>query len=140
MLNLERIKSRREEIGLTQTDFAKKVGISLSHYSMVEKGDAGVSVPTLEAILKVLNLCLVDVWIDDENTPPAQLPEALITDEGDKTRIKYTLPETLGAFPVQTVEVTLGRIEQRLQSVIEKWSDLDDATKDEVLKLINKDK
>lgn len=120
MLNLEKLKTRRNELGLTQTALAEKAGVSLSHYSMVEKGEAGVSVAVLEALLKVLNLSIVDVWVEEEEKRQARTPEISIDTAGGRTVVKYVMQN----------------IDTDLVTVVNRWAGLDAATKAAVLRLI----
>lgn len=57
-----RIKAIRLELGLTQTEFGEKLGISQNYVWMIEKGDRTPSDRTLSDICRVFN---VDpYWLD----------------------------------------------------------------------------
>ena len=51
----ERIKKRRIELGLTQTDIKEATGISSGNMSDVERGNRFPSIPTLMQLCSVLN-------------------------------------------------------------------------------------
>lgn len=51
----ERIKKRRIELGLTQTDIKEATGISSGNISDVERGNRLPSIPTLIQLCSVLN-------------------------------------------------------------------------------------
>ncbi|MGM9601424.1 MAG: helix-turn-helix domain-containing protein, partial [Faecousia sp.] len=58
----ERIKSLRQKLGLTQSEFGGKIGISQNYVWMIEKGDRVPSERTLADICRVFN---VDpVWLE----------------------------------------------------------------------------
>ena len=48
----KRIKERREQLGLTQEQFAEKVGLTTNYISTVERG---ASFPRCENLIKILN-------------------------------------------------------------------------------------
>ena len=50
------IKNARLEVGLTQSEVAKKAKISTNHYARIERGEINPSIETLEAILEVLKI------------------------------------------------------------------------------------
>lgn len=51
----KRITSARQQAGITQEEAAHNTGISLKHYSEIERGISGISVGTLIVIVKYLN-------------------------------------------------------------------------------------
>ena len=61
-----RIKARRKELGLTQTDIKCKVGISSGHFSEIENGNRAPASITLYKLSQVLN-CSIDWLITGEN-------------------------------------------------------------------------
>lgn len=50
------LKKVRERAGLSQSDLAKKAGISTNYYAEVERGEKKISYEKLQSIFKVLNL------------------------------------------------------------------------------------
>ena len=54
----ENIKKAREELGLSQEDVAKSVGITQPAYSYIENGFKNPSVPTLVRLSKVLKVSI----------------------------------------------------------------------------------
>lgn len=57
----KQLKSARKSLGLTQAEVAKKAGIYVNHYALIERGEANPSNETLKAILKVLKLKYLDI-------------------------------------------------------------------------------
>lgn len=53
-----RMKLARKELHLTQEDIAEKLGVSVKHYSGIERGVAGISLETLVNISNILNISL----------------------------------------------------------------------------------
>ena len=51
----ERIKKRRVELGLTQTDIKESTGISSGNMSDIERGNRFPSIPTLIQLCNILN-------------------------------------------------------------------------------------
>ncbi|MBC5788158.1 helix-turn-helix domain-containing protein [Clostridium facile] len=77
----KRIKERREELGLTQEQFAEKVGLTTNYISTVERG---ASFPRCEKLIKILNgletsadAIFCDVLIHSTNYKTSQLSEEL---------------------------------------------------------------
>lgn len=60
------IKKYRKEKGLYQKDIAKLCDISIAYISKIEKGNANISIDTLEKIAKALNVS-VDKLVTDKN-------------------------------------------------------------------------
>lgn len=52
----ERLRNRRNTLGLTQEFVADKVGISLRFYQMLERGEKSVSLDTLIRLSKTLTI------------------------------------------------------------------------------------
>lgn len=55
-----KLKAAREKAGLSQTELAKKAGISPNYYAVVERGEKKISYEKLRPILKVLNIKSLD--------------------------------------------------------------------------------
>ena len=54
----KRLKARRIELGLTQTEVGKRIGVNYTVILMWEKGKKGMSVRTLIALCEALELRL----------------------------------------------------------------------------------
>ncbi len=52
----EKIKTAREKLGVTQADVAKKAGMTVNYYAMIERGEVNLSSKKIDGILKALNL------------------------------------------------------------------------------------
>lgn len=53
-----RMKNARKKLHLTQEDMAEQLGVSVKHYSGIERGVAGVSLETLVNVSNILNVSL----------------------------------------------------------------------------------
>ena len=66
----QRLKQRREELGLTQDEISERLDISLKHYSEIERGLTGVS---LELLLDICEEMYMDMnYLVCGNEPPAK--------------------------------------------------------------------
>lgn len=137
MLNLEVIQARRRELKLTKTAVADKIGISVVHYSLVEKGDRGVSIETLDALLKALDLNIVDVWVDDREIPPVSISAIIIEKDAENGKETYKLPPRPETFRLLEMRLLPG-VDSELEAIASAWDDLDDTTKAEILKLVDR--
>ena len=54
----ERLHNRRTSLGLTQEFVSDKIDISLRYYQMIERGERKVSLDTLTALSKTLNISI----------------------------------------------------------------------------------
>lgn len=73
-----RMKLARKELNLTQEDIAEKLGVSVKHYSGIERGVAGISLETLVNISNILNISLdylVKGTVMSEDYIPSRLLE-----------------------------------------------------------------
>ena len=61
----ERIKRLRIQKGISQTELAQEIGISQTHMSNIENGNAGISLWTAVKISRVLE-CSIDSFADEE--------------------------------------------------------------------------
>ena len=86
MTTADRIKMRREELGLTQEDLAKKMNLrSRSSITRIEKSGDNVTLKDLARISSALNCSMIDLmgWadeVDEEN----QIAYTYIPDFGDQ--------------------------------------------------------
>lgn len=60
----ERIKRLRIQKGISQTELAQEIGISQTHMSNIENGNAGISLWTAVKISRVLE-CSIDSFADE---------------------------------------------------------------------------
>lgn len=67
-----RIRRKRQEQGLTQAQFAKKIGVSTSFYGHIERGSRTPSIDTLVIIANALNVGL-DALLRDSLKAPIRL-------------------------------------------------------------------
>lgn len=67
-----RIRRKRQELGLTQAQFAKRVGVSTSFYGHIERGTRVPSIDTLVIIANTLNVG-IDALLRDSLKIPIRL-------------------------------------------------------------------
>lgn len=66
MRNLK-MKFRRIEIGLSQTELAEKAGVTRQTIGLIEAGDFNPSIKLCVSICKALGVTLNDIFWEDEN-------------------------------------------------------------------------
>jgi transcriptional regulator with XRE-family HTH domain len=69
-----RLRTRREQLGLSLRDIAGRVGVSASLISQIERDKVNPSVSTLWALVTELGLRMGDVFPDDRPEPPRAAP------------------------------------------------------------------
>lgn len=70
----ERIRARRKLLGLTQEEMAERIGRVPKYYADIERGNCGMSVETLMALARTLDLSL-DYIILGEQKKKGELHE-----------------------------------------------------------------
>lgn len=71
-----RMKLTRKELHLTQEDMAEQLGVSVKHYSGIERGVAGVSLETLVNVSNILNVSL-DYLVKGDEMSNEYIPSRL---------------------------------------------------------------
>ncbi|KZE91636.1 cupin domain-containing protein [Microbacterium sp. TNHR37B] len=71
----ERIRQLRSAAGLTVRELARRIGVSASHVSQVERGIGSFSVPALYAVAAELGVQMHVLLDPDAPVPPAAVPE-----------------------------------------------------------------
>lgn len=61
-MRTEKMKILRINHHMTQSDVAKKIGISLSAYNLIENGKRVGSIETWEKIQKLFSLSDIEMW------------------------------------------------------------------------------
>jgi transcriptional regulator with XRE-family HTH domain len=56
------LRKARKEAGLSQEEFADKIGINRTYYGNLERGENGASIDKLQKISKVLNVPLSELF------------------------------------------------------------------------------
>lgn len=51
-----KIKATREKLGLTQADVAKKAGMTVNYYAMIERGEVNPTYNKLKSIARFLKI------------------------------------------------------------------------------------
>jgi transcriptional regulator with XRE-family HTH domain len=136
LLDLEKLSVIRKKAGLTQTDLAKKVGITPSHYSNIESGRRGFSAETLSAILQVLGIKIGDIWDtrDSEDIPVLPTMNNGIVIE----KTKMILPPTTDTYKLVIEQITgKSEIDPNLVLLIERWFSASKEKKDLIMNILN---
>lgn len=100
-----RIKERREELGMTQAEFAEKLGVATNYISTVERG---ASFPRCENLIAILN-------------GPETSADAIFCDVQDHSAAYQasTLSERLGRIPVKEQKRILEVVDLMIRQVEE---------------------
>ena len=61
MINCKKLRIARIIKEFTQTQVAKAIGVTQSHYNKIEKGKRVGSIKTIQAICKVLNISISEI-------------------------------------------------------------------------------
>lgn len=113
-----RIKARREELGMSQGDLAKKMGVSRQAISKAESHDGNITTDKAERFAKALDISVAFLLYGETDyiiTPPAPREESELV-EDMKTRVaKYDLDvaivEKFMTLPVDKKEFILKLID-----------------------------
>ena len=65
LIDKRKLRLRRIRAGLNRSELAKRVQVSVSHVSGIERGDVGVSPKTLNAIAEALGCDITDLMPDE---------------------------------------------------------------------------
>jgi transcriptional regulator with XRE-family HTH domain len=106
----ERLRAERQRRGMTMREIARRVGVSPSLISQIERDKVNPSVSTLWGLVTVLGLTMGDLFSDVETPQPVSPPTALpgpVTSPGARALIKLETGvrwERLTAVSDPTVE------------------------------------
>ena len=108
----ELIKSRRKELGLTQSEFAEKLGIS--SYKTISKWENGVYMPDISYLIdisKILNISLYELLGGKEkekiiNSDVEHVLKTTIKESNNKTK-KFNLLKKVNLFLIILLSITL---------------------------------
>lgn len=93
----ERIKNKREQLGLQLNELAKKVGVSSSALSQIEKSKSFPTIITLKSIAEHLNTTVGELIGENEsfqNHPVFRHDESVLIDNNASGTEIYTLSQT----------------------------------------------
>ncbi|NPV76668.1 MAG: helix-turn-helix transcriptional regulator [Anaerolineae bacterium] len=109
-----RIKNRRQELGLTQKEVARKTGLSPAFLSQVEHGKVSLTINSLESVAMALDTHIVNLISDDAHASSAvqpsveKLPEGKLAYDPVKTplnRSRLLLPTSNMMFELLTPSI-----------------------------------
>jgi transcriptional regulator with XRE-family HTH domain len=83
----QRVKSLRESLGVTQEEFAKRIGISVSFASLLERGERSPSFETLVAVAKALEVPLAELFRDGVSVQPEDPSHTRLLDFARKAHL-----------------------------------------------------
>jgi transcriptional regulator with XRE-family HTH domain len=136
MLNVKRLKEIRENLGLSQTDLAKKIGVTPSHYSNIENAKRGFSTSTMKQILKVLGIKIEDVWEGSGDNGPLPVYQA----QGDAIVIektRYILPNNRDTYRLIAEQITeRAGIDPAIEMVLRQWNDIPKEAQDRIFRIL----
>lgn len=99
----ERVKQLRQELGLTQEQLARRLGIGKAALSMIETGKAGLSTRNRNLLVQDLNVN--PEWLDEGTGMVFNAPPDL---ESYLLRTDHTLP--MQSVPLYSIEGTAGLV------------------------------
>lgn len=73
----ERIRLRREFLGLSQEAAAFKAGLHAAHYGMIERGKKQATIPTIEKIAGALDVSISELFDFNTRSDTADLTKAV---------------------------------------------------------------
>ncbi len=82
-----RVKSLRESLRLTQEEFSKRIGISVSFASLLERGERAPSYETLVAVARALEVPLAELFRDGVSAQPEDRSHARLLDFARKAQL-----------------------------------------------------
>ncbi len=74
-----RVKMMRITKKVSQTELAKEIGVTQTHLSNIENGRAGLTIPNLIKLHKVLHCSISSFFVDIEGTPENKDKDSDIT-------------------------------------------------------------
>ncbi|MGP3534367.1 helix-turn-helix domain-containing protein [Microbacterium sp. RD1] len=73
----ERVRAARVDAGITVRELARRIGLSASHVSQVERGLGAFSVPALYAVASELGVSMSDLLAAPDAAPAAPVPDGV---------------------------------------------------------------
>jgi transcriptional regulator with XRE-family HTH domain len=139
LIDVKKLKRRREALGLTQTTLAKRIGITQTHYSRIEKGLRGVSQETLEALLQVLEVSIGDIWESDAAPPDggggAGARDIVLEIGEGRGRTRCALPPTPESYAFLASQLR-GDDDPRLEAIVNMWEMADEAAREKIFEVL----
>lgn len=143
LIDVKRLRHHREAHGLTQTELAKRIGITQTHYSRIEKGLRGASQETLEAILQVLDISISDIWDASgigsgekiADTATRETANIVVEFGAGKDRTRCTLPPIPESYAFLAEHIHKEN-DPRLEALVNLWNKADEARKDEIFAIL----
>jgi transcriptional regulator with XRE-family HTH domain len=111
-----RIKEERLRSGLTLSELAKAVGVSISYISLVENAKSVPSLKILDRICTRLSIHLSNLFSEEERRTPRgfsvfRRQNHVVVDVTDKRTLRFLLPKT--ELPVEPVQLRILPGEER---------------------------
>lgn len=106
----DRLKNERKKNGLSQKEFANKLGINARTYASYERGERDISTSVLLNICKTLNISSDVILGNDSDTPdisPQSLACELTGNELEMITIFKKLPPTQQGMLIERAKVML---------------------------------
>jgi transcriptional regulator with XRE-family HTH domain len=136
LIDVKKLKSRREALGLTQTELAKRIGITQTHYSRIEQGLRGASQETLEALLQVLGVSIGDIWESGGDDAAGEETQNIVLETGEgRSRTRCALPPTPESYAFLASQMRREG-DPRLEAIVNMWEMADEAAKEKIFAVL----
>ena len=80
-----RIRSLREQRGLTQRGLAERIGVTTQYVNYIENGKRGIGIPLLDRIARALDVSL-SAFFEDEITPRQRELLTFLSEQGIESK------------------------------------------------------
>lgn len=99
------LKKIRKSLGLTQAEFAEKLGLGTRGYQRHEQGENDPTIATVKKYSKILNVNYMDMLIDPDNSPQSSPNPEPTLDERILSEIRRATQESIQeAFKEQALK------------------------------------
>ena len=105
----ERIRARRKELGLSQSDLAERTGMTASFVSQVERGVTSPSIDSLYRISQALDVPVFHFLLEPEATSP-------VVRHNERVQLAWPW-----AGPELAFQLLTPRTSQRLEAFLTEW-------------------
>lgn len=89
MFEISRVKRLRENLNLSETQFAKKIGVSQATYNRLEKGSGNFTADAISQIVEIFEVSPYWLLLGDGGEEPVFLKQSNSTDQITITKDEF---------------------------------------------------